>query len=184
MSERERLEVLRATLDSAAIGRPLALSAAEVDRLFSDGRVCSGFAEVWAAHLFGYQGRRNRNEHLTGKLAADLSHDVQVRVMVRRIKFQPSGNQGKGRPVSQDDVIGALERVETFVVVDVRCWPTINVYPLDTKPLLRAAHGGQLTTNGWSARVFDDWLSRTFTVRLVPVSLTRLAGPPTGEVAA
>jgi hypothetical protein len=177
---KERLEVLRASLDNAAIGRALAMSEAEVDRLFHDGRAAAPFCEVWAAHLFGYQGRRNRNEHLTGKLAADLSHDVQVRVLVRRIKFQPSGDQGKGRSSSQEKMVAALERVETWVVADVRCWPHVNFYPIDTKLLLREAWAGRLRTNGWTSKQFEQFVAQTFVVRLEPVTLTRLAASSNG----
>jgi hypothetical protein len=172
---RERLEVLRATLDNDAIARVLALSPGEVDQLFHDGRAAAPFCERWALHLFGYQGRHNRNEAITGTLQADLSHDVQVRVLVKRILFQPSGDQGKGRSSSKDKLVAALERVETWVVADVRCWPNVNFYPLDTKLLLREAWAGRLGTAGWTAKRFEQWLAQTFTVKLEPVSQARLS---------
>jgi hypothetical protein len=177
---KERLEVLRASLDSAAIGRALAMAPTEVDRLFHDGRAAAPFCEVWALHLFGYRGRRNRNEPITGALEAELTHDVQVRTMVQRIKFQPSGDQGKGRSSSQEKMVAALERVETWVVADVRCWPSINFYPIDTKLLLREAWAGRLGVNGWTAKQFERWLAQTYVIRLEPVTLTRLAASSNG----
>jgi hypothetical protein len=172
---KERLDARRVTLDRASIAAALSLQPAEVDRLFRDGRIMSGFAEVWASHLFGFRPRANRNARITGAVAADLTHEVQVRVLVEHIYFHPSGNQGKGREAKLDDVVAALERVETFVVVDVRCWPAMNFYPLDTKRLLAAVHSRQLGTGGWSAKRFDEWLGRSFAVSLVPARLVEHA---------
>jgi hypothetical protein len=160
------LEVRRATLSVEAIATALQLTPGETRELFHDGRLVGWLAELWSARLYGYRRRVNRNDAVHGS----PEHPVSVRTLNSHIRFQPSGNQGKGRVCSQDDVIAALERVERFVVVDVRCFPAINFLPLESRRLLKAALELELTPTGWAARRFDDWLSRTYTTQIVPVA--------------
>jgi hypothetical protein len=167
---RERLVIRRLTLAVEQIGEALQLTPAEVVELGREGRVMGWIAEIWAGRLYHYERRANRNQHINGTVPAKVAHDVAVRTLNSHIKFQASGNQGKGRPCSQADVIAALERVETFVVIDLRAFPSINFLPLDTKLLLRAAHTGELTRAGWSAKRFDDWVSRTHSTTIVALS--------------
>jgi hypothetical protein len=105
---------------------------------------------------------------------AKVPHDVRVRAMVKHIRFQESGDQGKGRECDLAALIAALERIETVVVVDVRGWPAVNFIPVDSKALLRLVREGGLGVKGLSAKQFDAWLARAFAVVIEQIPLERL----------
>jgi hypothetical protein len=185
---KESLQVLRVILSRDAIARALMLTGEEVVELFRDARLTGRLAEVWGERLFRYT--RHTNSNFAGSDGRILlgpigRYDISVRAFSKSIKFQQSKFMGSGRSCSQDDLIHSLENVETMVVVDLREFPAVSFYPLNTKSLLRLAHSGRLTPGGMSAKRFDAWIAETFAVSISqapPVCLSR--GAISGDTAA
>lgn len=137
---------------------------------FQDARVTSWFAEIWGERLFNYTKHASANQ--AGSDAAIAvgnigRFDIGVRCFFKNtLKFQKSKFIGSGRSATTDDLIASLEDVERYVIVDLRGFPTLHFYPLDTKALLRLVRDGKLTVNGISPARFDAWVNETFEVTI------------------
>jgi hypothetical protein len=70
-----------------------------------------------------------------------------------------------------DDLIRSIEDVERYVIVDLRGFPTLDFYPLDTKALLRLVREGKLTASGITPSRFDTWILDAFEVTIRVVDL-------------
>lgn len=165
---RAPLTVLRTTLSLDAISDALRISREDAVVKFQDARVTSWFAEIWGERLFNYTKHASANQ--AGSDAAIAlgnigRFDIGVRCFFRNtLKFQKSKFIGSGRSATKEDLISSLEDVERYVIVDLRKFPTLYFYPLDTKSLLRLVHAGKLTVSGISPARFDLWIADTFKV--------------------
>ena len=162
------LMVLRTSLSLEAISDALRISPDDAVAKFQDARVTSWFAEIWGERLFNYTKHASANQAGSDAAIAlgDIGRfDIGVRCFFRNtIKFQKSKFIGSGRSATTDDLIASLEDVERYVIVDLREFPTLNFYPLDTKALLRLVRDGKLSVNGISPSRFDAWIAETFQV--------------------
>lgn len=162
------LTVLEATLDLPKLSEALCLSPAQVTAKFQDPRVTSWFAEIWGERLFNYTAHASSNHPGSDAALAigDLgSFDVGVRCFMRNtLKFQKSKFIGSGRTATKEDLISSIESIDRYVIVDLRSFPSLSFYPLDTKTLLKLIRDDKLTTSGISPGRFDTWISSTFEV--------------------
>jgi hypothetical protein len=162
------LTVARAVLSVRAISDALRISEDDVVAKFQDARVTSWFAEIWGERLFNYTKHQSAN-HAGSDAAIALGDigrfDIAVRCFFRStLKFQKSKFIGSGRSATMADLIASVEDVERYVIVDLRSFPTLDFYPIDTKALLRLIREGKLTTNGISPTRFDAWIAESFSV--------------------
>lgn len=164
------LTVLRTQLSLPAISDALRISPEDAVAKFQDARVTSWFAEIWGERLFNYTKHASANQAGSDAAIAlgDIGRfDIGVRCFYRNtLKFQKSKFIGSGRSATTEDLIASLEDVERYVIVDLRGFPTLHFYPLDTKALLRLIRDGKLTVNGISPARFDAWISETFEVTI------------------
>lgn len=169
------LTVLRTELSIVALKDALHISMDDVVTKFQDARVTSWFAEIWGERLFNYTKHVSAN-HPGSDAAIALGNigrfDIAVRCFNRNtLKFQKSKFIGSGRSASVDDLIESVESVERYVIVDLRAFPILDFYPLDTKALLKLIRLGKLGVNGISPARFDDWIVRSFNVEVKHISL-------------
>jgi hypothetical protein len=162
------LTVMRASLSLGGISDALRISPEDVVAKFQDARVTSWFAEIWGERLFNYTKHASANQAGSDAAIAlgDIGRfDIGVRCFYRNtIKFQKSKFIGSGRSATKQDLIASLEDVERYVIVDLRQFPTLDFYPLDTKALLRLVYEDKLTVSGISPTRFDAWIADKFDV--------------------
>lgn len=172
---RQNLVVVRSTLSLDEIARALRVAPDDAAEKFRDPRVASWFAEIWGETLFGF--RRHVSSNYPGSdarltLGPIGRFEISVRCFNRgAIKFQKSKFIGSGRKATQDDLIQSVEEVECIVLVDLRCFPALSFYPIDSKSVLRLIRTGQLTTAGMTPRRFDAWLAEAFTLEYRRIEL-------------
>ena len=175
LPERDRLTIVQAELSLEAICGALRLSRDEAVAKFRDPRITSWFAEIWGERLFGYRKHLNPNHPGSDgaiALGAIGRFDISVRCFNRgAIKFQKSKHIGSGRRASAEDLVAAVEGVERVVVVDLRAFPRLRFFPIDSKSLLRLIRLGRLTTSGITPGRFDTWIAEAFSVDTVLISL-------------
>jgi hypothetical protein len=172
---RDALTVVETTLSVEDMAAALRISSVDVIAKFKDPRVTSWFAEIWGERLFGYRKHGSAN-HPGSDARLDLGalgrFDISVRCFNRNtIKFQKSKYIGSGRSATLDDLIDSVESVERVVIVDLRRFPRLRFFPLDSKSLLRLIRAGRLTPSGISPGRFDVWLAASFEVRVVRMEL-------------
>lgn len=143
---------------------------------FQDPRITSWFAEIWGERLFSYRKHVNPN-HAGSDAKIDLGaigrFDISVRCFNKgTIKFQKSKHIGSGRSATMEDLILAIEDVERVVIVDLRQFPKLRFFPIDSKSLLRLIRHGKLTTSGISPARFDNWIAESFEAKTVEIDLT------------
>lgn len=142
---------------------------------FQDARVTSWFAEIWGERLFNYTKHASAN-HAGSDAAIMLGDigrfDISVRCFFRNtLKFQKSKYIGSGRSATFQDLITSIEDVERYVVVDLRSFPILDFYPLDSKALLKLIREGKLTVSGISPTRFDTWIADAFDVTVKEIEL-------------
>jgi hypothetical protein len=170
-----QLAVLRTTLSVDDISSALRISPHDVIAKFRDARVTSWFAEIWGEKLFSYTKHKSANQPGSDAAIAlgDIGRfDIAVRCFFKNtLKFQKSKFIGSGRSATKDDLIASLEDIERYVVVDLRQFPTLDFYPLDSKALLRLVYEGKLTVTGISPTRFDAWIQDAFDVTVKEIDL-------------
>ena len=173
---KDRLTIVQAELSLEPICDALGISRDEALEKFRDPRITSWFAEIWGERLFGYRKHLNPNHPGSDgaiALGAIGRFDISVRCFNRgAIKFQKSKHIGSGRSASAEDLVAAVESVERVVVVDLREFPRLRFFPIDSKALLRLIRLGRLTVRGITPGRFDSWVADAFETRTVAVSLT------------
>lgn len=169
------LTVLRTKLSLDDISKALRITPEEAVAKFQDARITSWFAEIWGERLFNYTKHLSANHPGSDAAIAlgDIGRfDIGVRCFFRNtIKFQKSKFIGSGRSATMDDLISSIEDVERYVIVDLRQFPQLDFYPLDTKALLRLVREGKLKTNGISPARFDAWVAESFDVTVKEIEL-------------
>lgn len=166
---------MQAELSLEEIRRALRISAADALEKFRDPRVTSWFAEIWGERLFGYKKHLNSN-HPGSDARVDLGalgrFDISVRCFNKgAIKFQKSKHIGSGRHATAEDLYQAIESVERVVVVDLRAFPTLRFFPIDSKSLLRLIRLEKLTTRGITPNRFDSWIADAFETQQMQITL-------------
>lgn len=184
------LVVVQSTLSLDEIARALRIAPDDAAEKFRDPRVASWFAEIWGETLFGY--RRHASSNYPGS-DARLSlgpigrFEISVRCFNKNsIKFQKSKFIGSGRSATPEDLVRSVEEVECIVLVDLRRFPTLSFYPIDSKSVLRLIRTGQLTTAGMTPRRLDAWLAETFTLEYrqieLPLPAAAIPAPPVAPI--
>ena len=187
---RQPLVVVQSTLALDEIARGLRVAPEDAVAKFQDPRVASWFAEIWGETLFGY--RRHASSNYPGS-DARLSlgpigrFEISVRCFNKgNIKFQKSKFIGSGRSATAEDLVQSVEEVECIVLVDLRRFPTLSFYPIDSKSVLRLIRTGQLTTAGMTPRRLDAWLAETFTLEYrqieLPLPAAAIPAPPVAPI--
>lgn len=170
-----QLTVLRTTLSVPDISEALRISPEDVVAKFRDARVTSWFAEIWGEKLFNYTKHKSANQAGSDAAIAlgDIGRfDIGVRCFYRNtLKFQKSKFIGSGRSATKEDLIRSLEDVERYVIVDLRGFPVLDFYPLDSKALLKLVYEEKLTTNGISPGRFDAWVKESIDLRTKEIEL-------------
>jgi hypothetical protein len=165
---KQQLVIVQARLSLTGLARSLRISETDAIEKFQDPRVTSWFAEIWGETLFGY--RRHASSNHPGSdaqltLGPIGRFDISVRCFNRgNIRFQKSKFIGFGRSASSDDLIASVEEVERMVVVDLREFPLLSFYSIDSKAILKLIRTGELTKSGLTPRRFDAWIARDFDV--------------------
>jgi hypothetical protein len=172
---REKLTIVQAELSLDEIRTALRISTGDALAKFRDPRITSWFAEIWGERLFGYKKHLNSN-HPGSDARIDLGtmgrFDISVRCFNKgSIKFQKSKHIGSGRHATQDDLYQAIESVERVVIVDLRQFPRLRFFPIDSKSLLRLIRLEKLTTSGITPNRFDAWIADAFETRVVEITL-------------
>jgi hypothetical protein len=180
--QREHITVVEAEFSLQDIAAALKLTPDDVARKYRDPRIVSWFAEIWGERLFGYKKHVNSNHPGSDgaiHLGAMGRFDISVRCFnTNGIKFQKSKFIGSGRKATQEDLIESIESVERYVLVDLRQFPVLRFFPIDSKALLRLIRHGKLTTSGIGSNRFDVWVSDVFDLTVARIAL----GPATGAM--
>ena len=172
---RQALTVVRSTLALDEIARALRISSKDALEKFTDPRVVSWFAEIWGETLFGF--RRHPSSNHPGSdaslvLGAIGRFDISVRCFNKgNVKFQKSKFIGSGRKGTTSDLIESVEAVERIVIVDLRDFPTLDFYPIDSKIVLKRIREGQLTLTGLTPKRFAAWMSEIFEIDVVEIAI-------------
>jgi hypothetical protein len=177
---KEKLTVVEAEFSLEEIAAALKLTPEDVTAKFRDPRITSWFAEIWGERLFGYKKHMSSN-HAGSDGAIQMGDigrfDISVRCFNNNgIKFQKSKFIGSGRKATPDDLIESIESVERYVLVDLRRFPLLSFYPIDSKALLRLIRNGKLTTSGIGQSRFDQWVTDSFDVTTRRIALGRATG--------
>jgi len=172
---KQTLYVVKATLSLDEIAAALRISSIDAAEKFTDPRVSSWFAEIWGETLFGF--KRHPSSNYPGSdakltLGSIGRFEISVRCFNKgKIKFQKSKFIGSSRHGTMDDLIQSVEDVERIVVVDLRNFPVLEFYAIDSKADLKLIRTGELTLNGMTPRRFDAWISRDFIVEHLDIEL-------------
>jgi len=185
MVAKQQLVVILSNLSLAELARSLRISERDAIEKFQDPRVTSWFAEIWGETLFGYRRHASSN-HPGSDGQVALGPIGRFHISVRcfnkgSIKFQKSKFIGYGRKTSADDLIASVEEVECMVIVDLRRFPRLSFYPIDSKSILRLIRQGELTKSGLTPRRFDAWIARDFNLVYKTVDLPIPEPPNTSE---
>jgi hypothetical protein len=179
---KETLHVVQSTLSIDEIARALRISSADALEKFRDPRVSSWFAEIWGETLFGfkrYPSSNNPGSDAKLSLGAIGRFEISVRSFNKgNIRFQKSKFIGSSRRGTMEDLIRSVEEVERIVLVDLRQFPVVVFYPVDSKAILRVIRQGGLSLSGMSPKRFDAWVSKEFELRTVTIDLPIPTPPP------
>jgi len=169
------LTVVRSVVSLEDIANALRISSADALEKFQDPRVASWFAEIWGETLFGFRRHpSSNNPGSDGKMALGPigRFEISVRCFNRHnIKFQKSKFIGSGRTATSNDLIESVEAVERVVIVDLREFPVLYFYPIDSKDILREIRQDRLTANGLTPRRFDALISSNYEVTSVEIEI-------------
>lgn len=173
---KEKMQVMQCSFSLEDIAKSLCISIAEASEKFKDARITGPFAEIWGTKIYRFQRHANSNfPGSDGKIILGPigRYNISVRSFCRRISFQRSKFIGGGRgKCTQENLMTSLEEVEKVIAVDIRDFPTIIFYPIDSKWLLRFGREGRLTPTGMTAKIFENWIYSTFDVEITAVDNT------------
>jgi hypothetical protein len=176
--------MVRSRMSLDDIVRALRISELDALEKFRDARITSWFAEIWGETLFGF--RRHPSSNYPGsdaqiRLGNIGRFDISVRSFNKRnIKFQKSKFIGSGRKATANDLIDSVEGVERVVIVDLRKFPVLDFYPIDSKDILRQIRQGSLTTAGLTPRRFDSWIAAEYDLKMMEIEIP-IPAPPSGS---
>ena len=165
---KQTLVVVQSTLSLTEIARALRIAETDAVEKFRDPRVVSWFAEIWGETLFGFR-RHVSSNHAGSDAALALGaigrFDISVRCFNKgAIKFQKSKFIGSGRKASLEDLTRSVEEVERIVLVDLREFPKLSFYPIDSKSILRLIRNGGLTAGGITPKRISVWVKQEFSL--------------------
>src|SRR3954452_23851827 len=169
------LTVVRSVVSLDDIANALRISSADALEKFQDPRVASWFAEIWGQTLFGfhrYPSSNNPGSDAKIVLGPIGRFEISVRCFNRHaIKFQKPKHIGSGRTATADDLIESVEAVERVVIVDLRDFPAMRFYPIDSKDILREIRQGRLTTSGLTPKRFDAWVASGYEIETIEIEI-------------
>ena len=109
-------------VDNLAFG-PLSRNA--LNKLFSDGRVCSRMIEPLVALLFDdldFKGNDN------GLVRLSTNKKQEVRTFTKSgCNLVPSSQLGIGREYNKDEYLARVASVESYIIVDIRSFPALSI---------------------------------------------------------
>lgn len=162
--QREEMIVRTITVDEAKASRGLRLTRANFRTLMTkDSRAAAALAAGWVEQamgidLFEDDARRAgifRMPHPVLKLHA------AIRTFNRgRIHLQQSGRFGVHRAEHHgaDDMIRDVETVDYYIMVDMRRFPKLRLYPVRAARLMNHIHSRGLGTSGITPSQLDQFL--------------------------
>jgi hypothetical protein len=181
---KQPLSVVKSTLSLDEIARSLRISSVDAAEKFKDARVTSWFAEIWGETLFGYKrhpSSNNPGSDAKMNLGVIGRFEISVRCFNKgKIKFQKSKFIGSSRKGTLDDLIQSVEDVERVVIVDLRIFPTLYFYSIDSKAILKLIRMGHLTLSGMTPTKFDAWVAKEFILEPKEIDLPIPAPPSLG----
>ena len=119
----QKIYRVRCDPEKIASGFP-GLTAQDIVDILQDGRPASSFSERIAAVIFSVQKAKN-NSRGFDLTAGNQDTRAEVKGLTKKVSFHESGNTGKNRTCTADDVLRLIKRVDTFVVVDVLKFPDL-----------------------------------------------------------
>lgn len=174
-SNKRPLTVVRSVVSLEDIANALRISSTDALEKFQDPRVASWFAEIWGETLFGFlRYPSSNNPGSDGKITLGPigRFEISVRCFNRgNIKFQKSKFIGSGRTATPNDLIESVEAVERVVIVDLREFPILYFYPIDSKDILREIRQNRLTATGLTPKRFDALVSANYDVTSVEIEI-------------
>jgi hypothetical protein len=170
-----KLVISKIEFDPDEIAAALRIPREQAIAAMRDGRGAWPFSEIWGEQLYEFIKHSNTNNPFSdGAVALQQLRDVSVSVKALTkggIKFQQSKYVGFGRSTNKEGLIASLEACDRVVVVDIREFPIVSFIPIDGTRLVSAAHGDVLTVNGWSGTALYAWLTRTYDITEMTLSL-------------
>jgi hypothetical protein len=143
---KEKVEKIVIQFDVVALAAVLHAPEELVPRLFADGRIAFGFAELWAVKQFGARLRKGKNDPSSVRMLTDEG-----------VKFQDSKNLGIGRVVAtRAEIKASIVSLDRRYVCDVRLFPKVTLYKLPLAMLEELVDNGKLTVAGLSPMKFME----------------------------
>lgn len=143
---KEKVEKVVIQFDVIALAAVLHVPQELVPRLFADGRIAFGFAELWAVRQFRARLRKGKNDPSSVRMLTDEG-----------VKFQDSKHLGIGRePATRADLKASIIELDRRYVCDVRWFPKVTLYKLPIEQLAQLVDDGKLTVNGLSPAQFIE----------------------------
>lgn len=142
----EKVEKVTIQFDAVALAAVLHVPEKLVPRLFEDGRIAFGFAELWMVKQFGARMRRGKNDPASVRMLTD-----------KGVKFQDSDRLGVGRPTAtRAELKESITNFDRRYVCDVRWFPKVTLYKVPLAFLLSLVDRGRLTPAGLSPAQFIE----------------------------
>jgi hypothetical protein len=143
---KEKVEKIIIQFDVVALAAVLHVPEELVPRLFADGRIAFGFAELWIVKQFRARLRKGKNDPSAVRMLTDEG-----------VKFQDSKHLGIGRePATRAELKASIIDLDRRYVCDVRWFPKVTLYKLPLETLVQAIDDGRLTTKGLSPVQFIE----------------------------
>jgi hypothetical protein len=143
---KEKVEKVEIQFDVVALAAVLHVPQELVPRLFADGRIAFGFAELWAVKQFRAPLRKGKNDPASVRMLTDEG-----------VKFVDSKNLGVGRaPATRAEMQSSIIDFDRRYVCDVRWFPKVTLYKLPLDHLVELIAQGKLTPAGLSPAQFVD----------------------------
>lgn len=143
----DKVEKVEITFDIVALAAVLHIPQVLVPRLFADGRIAFGFAELWTVKQFRAPMRKGKNSPASVRMLTDEG-----------VKFQDSDRLGVGRPTATStEVKDSIIRWDRRYVCDVRWFPKVTLYKLPLAMLVRLVDEGKLTAAGLTPARFIEF---------------------------
>lgn len=116
----DKVEKVEIQFDVVALAAVLHVPQELVPRLFADGRIAFGFAELWMVKQFHAPLRKGKNSPSSVRMLTDEG-----------VKFQDSKNLGIGRePATRAELKASIVELDRRYVCDVRWFPKVTLYKL------------------------------------------------------
>jgi len=159
-----RCLTLNAYSIAASIGSK---SEEEVIRTFTDGRIVSRFTEHWIGSLFGVKIYRNAvNPKSDGRFKIEDNSGQKFELSCKcltkyGIILQDSKFIGNKRKCTTEDLWNSVSSVDRICIADIRSFPNVFMFIIDSKLALTWIKDGKLTTSGKRPNKFYELITQS-----------------------